>query len=84
MARRTQIRFDTLLALIGKLPWWAGVMLALAAYLMLHSVVSREVTAVSQSGIMGGAVSPVLFTALATLGQYLVPAIFLLGAVVSA
>ena len=84
MARRTQSRFDTLLALIGKLPWWAGVMLALAAYLVLQSVVSREVTAVSRSGIMGGAVSPVLFTSLATLGQYLVPAIFLLGAVVSA
>ena len=84
MARLKQSRFDHLLALISKLPWWAGVMFALAAYLMLHSVVTREVTAVSQPGIMGGAVSPALLNSLATLGQYLLPAIFLLGAAVSA
>lgn len=84
MARHKQSRFDHLLALIGKLPWWAGVMFALAAYLMLHRVVTREVTAVSQPGIMGGAVSPAFLNSLAALGQYLLPAIFLLGAAVSA
>lgn len=84
MARRKQSRIDHLLSLISKLPWWAGVIFALAAYFMLHSLVTREVTAVSQPGIMGGAVSPVLLNTLATLGQYLLPVIFLLGAAVSA
>ncbi|NDP48655.1 MAG: restriction endonuclease [Sulfuriferula multivorans] len=83
MARRTHSRFENLLALISKLPWWAGAMLALAAYLMLHSMASPEVTAGSQPGILGGADSPILLNSLAMLGQYLVPAFFLLGAVVS-
>lgn len=84
MARRKQSRFDNLLALISKLPWWAGVMFALAAYLMLHGVVTSEAVAVSKPGIMGGAVSPALLNSLATMGQYLLPAVFLLGAAVSA
>lgn len=83
MARRKQSRFDNLLVLISKLPWWAGVMFALAAYLILHSIVGSEITAVSQPGILGGAVSPALLNSLATLGQYLLPGIFLLGAAVS-
>lgn len=84
MARRKQNRFDKSLALISKIPWWAGVMFALAAYFMLHSVVTHEVTLVSQPGIMGGADSPALLNSLASLGQFLLPALFLLGAAVSA
>ncbi len=84
MARRKQSRFDHLLALISKMPWWVGVMFALAAYLLLHSVVTREITVASQLGIMGGAMSSAFLISLASWGQYLLPAIFLVGAAVSA
>jgi len=83
MARRKQSRFDYLFVLLSKLPWWAGVMFALIAYFLLHSVATSEVTTVSQPGIMGGSVSPALLNSLATLGQYLLPAIFLLGVAAS-
>ena len=68
----------------SKLPWWAGVLLAVAAYVGLHSVAAREVTAVVQPGKMGDFVNQNLYKTLAGVGQYLLPFAFLVGAAVSA
>lgn len=84
MARRKQSFFVDLIDLTSKLPWWVGVVFALAAYLWLHGVAAREVTAVAQPGKMGAFVSQNLFNTLAAVGQYLLPLIFLIGAAVSA
>ena len=84
MARRKQNLFDALLEITSKLPWWASVMLALVAYFWLHSIATNEVTAVVQSGKMGGFISQHLFRTLAGIGQYLLPFVFLLGAAMSA
>ena len=53
--------------------------LAIAAYIGLHSVATSEVTAVAQSGRMGEFVTQSLFSTLASVGQYLLPFIFLVG-----
>jgi len=84
LARRKQNLFDDLIGITSKLPWWAGVMLALVAYFWLHSIATSEVTAVAQSGKMGGFISQHLFHTLAGIGQYLLPFVFLLGAAMSA
>ena len=84
MARRKQNLFDVLIELTRKLPWWAGVMLAIVAYFWLHSIATSEITAVAQSGKMGGFISQHLFQTLAGIGQYLLPFVFLLGAAMSA
>ena len=84
MARRKQNLFNDLIELTSKFPWWIGVMLALVAYFWLHSIATSEVTAVAQSGKMGGFISQHLFHTLARIGQYLLPFVFLLGAAMSA
>jgi len=84
MARRKQSLFEEVIAITSKLPWWAGIVFAIAAYLWLHGMATSEVTAVAQPGKRGELVSQALFHTLATIGQYLLPAVFLLGAAMSA
>ena len=40
---------EDLMNLVGMLPWWAGVMLALVSYLLLHRVASQPVVAAIQT-----------------------------------
>ena len=84
MARRKQSLFEDVIDVTSKLPWWAGVLFAMAAYLWLHGVASSEVTVVAQPGKMDELVGQTLFRTLATIGQYLLPFAFLVGAAVSA
>lgn len=84
MARRKQSPVEDLIEITSKLPWWVGVVLAIAAYIWLHSVAAAEVTAVVQPGKMGDFVGQTLFKTLASIGQYLLPIVFLLGAAMSA
>lgn len=80
MARRRQNPTEDLIAATSKLPWWVGVVLALVAYVWLHSVATSEVTATTQSGQLGQLFTQNLFKSLASIGQYLLPLIFLVGA----
>ena len=84
MARRKQNLIEDLIEITSKLPWWVGVVLAIAAYIWLHSVATTEVTAVAQPGKMGELVTQTLFNTLASIGQYLLPLAFLVGAAMSA
>lgn len=84
MARRKQSFFEDLIEITSKLPWWVGLVLALAAYLWLHSIASSEVTVVAQPGKMGEYAAQTLFKSLASFGQYLLPFVFLLGGAISA
>ena len=84
MARRKQNPVEDLVEITSKLPWWVGVVLAIAAYVWLHSVAMSEVTAVAQPGKMGELVTQTLFKTLASFGQYLLPFAFLVGAAMSA
>lgn len=84
MARRKQNLVEDLIEITSKLPWWVGVVLALVSYAWLHSVAVSEVTAVVQPGKMGDFVGQSFIRTLASVGQYLLPIIFLLGAGASA
>lgn len=70
--------------LARKLPWWAGVLLAIVSYAWLHGIASSDVTAAAQAGETGAWVSQDVFKGLASVGQYLLPFVFLLGAALSA
>ena len=84
MARRKQNLFEDLIKITSKLPWWAGVVLAIVAYVWLHNIAASEVTTVAQPGQMGQLVTQTLFRTLASVGQYLLPFAFLVGAGMSA
>jgi restriction system protein len=85
MARRKKTSTaDDLLEFVAMLPWWAGVLLALVSYFVLHHIASQPVVAHTQPGQMGAMVTQSIWKSLATVGQYFVPFICLLGAVTSA
>jgi restriction system protein len=84
MARHKQGLFEDVIEISRKLPWWVGVVFAIAAYFWLHGVASTEVTAVAQPGKMADFAGQTLFRSLALFGQYVLPLAFLLGAGMSA
>ncbi|MBZ0067802.1 MAG: restriction endonuclease [Thiobacillus sp.] len=83
MARRKQTYLDDLIGISSKLPWWVGVALAIAAYVGLHGVAIRDVSAAAQPGTLVDFVDPNLFQSLASIGQYGVPLVLLIGAALS-
>jgi restriction system protein len=70
--------------IVAKLPWWAGVLLALISYLLLHAIAARPVVVAPQPGQMGAMLSQTVWKGLATAGQYFLPLICLAGAGISA
>lgn len=76
-------RFEGLLEFAGTMPWWIGVVLAFAVYFGLHSIAANEGAAVAQPA-MDSFSTPNLFITLVKVGQYLLPLILLLAAVLSA
>lgn len=70
--------------LVSLLPWWTGVALAVISYVILHRLAVPAAVTGLPPGQMGGVITRSMFSALAGLGQYLVPLICLAGAGVSA
>jgi len=70
--------------LVSKLPWWAGVALALLAYFSLSPVAELQPRASAQPGQIGAFVGGMMWRTIAAIGQYLVPFLCLIGAGVSA
>lgn len=83
MARKTSA-FEDVVDIAARLPWWASLFLAGAAYLIIHRFALMDVSPHPGVQGIGEAVSGQLIKTLAIFGQYLVPVAFLLGAGVSA
>lgn len=75
---------EDMMALVAMLPWWAGVILAALAYVVLHRIADQPVTPATQPGQLGTMVVQSAGRTAAFFGQYLVPVICLAGAGVSA
>jgi restriction system protein len=84
MSRKKTSPFEDLADLVATLPWWAGVVLAVASYLVLHSLTAQPGPIAAQPGHVGAAVIQTYIRALAFVGQYAVPLVCLTGAAVSA
>jgi restriction system protein len=82
--RRKSGGADVLVDLVAKLPWWAGVLLALLSYVLLHYFASQPAPAAVKPGQVGAMASQILWKSLATFGQYVVPFLCLFGAGLSA
>lgn len=75
---------DDLIDLVGYLPWWVGIALALVSYFLLHQVASQPAMVAVQPGQVGAVVTQSIWRGLATVGQFAAPMIFLAGAGLSA
>ena len=83
--RKKSTPAEDLVEIIAFLPWWLGVALAIILYFLLHSMASTEVsTAAGHAGQLGDIAADAFKKTLASIGQYLLPVLCLIGAVVSA
>jgi restriction system protein len=81
--RRKSSPAEDLIALLARLPWWAGVVLAALAYVWLHSVAAQPAPTATTGADVVGAVPAMVWRAFAAVGQYLLPVLCLLGSLVS-
>lgn len=84
MARQKTSIFEDVIILVSKLPWWAGLMLALVTYLVLHAIASRPPTPLAGPQQMGDVMAKTFASSLAIFGQYIIPIAFVFGALMSA
>ena len=85
MARKEKNSFlEDVVEITARLPWWLGVLLAVAAYLLLHYLATREIAPPAQARSRSEVLLTAFWRGLALTGQYLVPLAFSIGAVVSA
>ena len=85
MARkRKSSPLEELLELFAVLPWWVGVLVAIVLYLGLHDYASQSVVVATTTGQIANSNSKTVFMALASVFQYLLPMICLVGAALSA
>lgn len=85
MGRRRQASAaDDLLDLVAMLPWWAGVALALLSYFLLHAVATAPLPVVKSAVDLGQVATAGIWRSLAYAGQFVLPLICLLGALISA
>ncbi len=85
MARRKKTSpIEDLMDIVAMLPWWAGTVLAVVSYLLLHRVASQQLVVTGQPGQTGAVMAQTMWIALAKIGQYILPVICLAGAGMSA
>ena len=75
------------IAVLSRLPWWAGVVLAAVSYVLLHRLAQWPVAAPGVGAAADawvGTVVATVFKAAATFGQFVVPLVCLIGAAASA
>lgn len=82
--RRKSSTAEDLMGLVALLPWWAGVVLALASYWVLHAIATRPLATAHSVQQIGQLATTAIWQGLATGGQYLLPLICLFGAAMSA
>jgi restriction system protein len=75
---------EDVIELVAMMPWWAGCVLAVVFYVMLHRVASHEVTTSLGPGQAVDFATQSIWKAMATFGQYLLPFLCLCGAAMSA
>lgn len=80
--RKTGLAED-LIELIATLPWWVGVGLAIAAYVVFSSIAAQPIVISSQPGQIGTAISTSIWKAVASAARYIAPFICLAGAGIS-
>ncbi|WP_319549516.1 restriction endonuclease [Desulfogranum marinum] len=80
MARKKSTA-DDIVEITARFPWWVGGALALFSYFLLHSFATKEFQVAGQD--IGQAMGRGMVHGIATIGQYILPALFVFGAVAS-
>lgn len=81
--RRKSSLLDDLFYIASRLPWWVSLAIALGAWLVLHPLAGAPLPTVRNPADVGALVLQQAFKVFALFGQFLLPAIFGIGAMVS-
>lgn len=73
---------ENLIDLVALMPWYAGVILAIASYILLRHIAAAPLVAL-KPGDVSGAMAGALWRGLASAGQYILPLICIAGSAVS-
>lgn len=84
MAQRKQSVLEDLTGIAALLPWWLDIVLAVIAYFVLHHFAIMEIVVTANSKGVGSALSNSILKGAATAFQYILPAVFVIGALMSA
>jgi len=86
MARRKDNLLKDIIEITAKMPWWVGVTLAIVSYLVLSIYSAQDIvsTAVVGKPDIGSIITSNVFKAIAQVGQYIFPLVFIIGSVTSA
>ncbi|MEW6520221.1 MAG: restriction endonuclease [Thermodesulfobacteriota bacterium] len=83
MASRRQSPFEDFIEVTSKLPWKAGVGLAIVSYMVLHMMAGMHVQQPTTASNMGAYAGKQFYVTLAMFGQIIIPFALLLGSLVS-
>jgi len=84
MARRRRTsEIEDLLDLAASLPWWLGLAIAAASYVLLHPLADIPIPQATKPGDLAGPLTAQIIRTGAMIGQYVLPVVFLFGASVS-
>jgi restriction system protein len=83
VARKNSSAFEDVVVIVSYFPWWVGVILAVVAYLLLQPYVHMEIPQIKGPGAAGAMATSSLTKMFATVGQYVLPILFLLGSAIS-
>ncbi|MEC4749318.1 restriction endonuclease [Methylomicrobium sp. Wu6] len=80
MARRKSSPIEDIFEITASMPWWVGTMLAPLAYAVLHHYAIAAVPTTAVPGQIGHMITGQLIKSMSSIGQYLLPSVFLLAA----
>lgn len=84
MARRRKTSlFEDFIEILGRMPWWVGIGVAVVGYLVLGSIAGSPLPGSQGGGPTAGLVTHALVRTFAMVGQFIVPVVGVIGAGVS-
>jgi restriction system protein len=84
MARRKRTSgAEDVMDLVARMPWWAGIALAGASYLLFHWLATRPQSVITSSRVLAGNFQWIMVSSVSLVLQYVAPALCLVGAFMS-
>ncbi|EMM2268128.1 restriction endonuclease [Pseudomonas aeruginosa] len=82
MARRRRTSLiEDLIEIASRLPWWVSLLIALGSWFILHPIAISQPDAPKDLHQLGQSMTGQLIRTFAFIGQYLLPAVFVIGAI---
>lgn len=84
MSRKKQSPLEDFIDVVSLLPWWAGLLLGLISFVLLHHFAGTEIKPMRDTSQMSNQITGQLFVTFAKFGQFIMPFCFVVGALLSA